>query len=197
LEKTFTGLPNSSSSEYRIDFEYEPLVSGAQPHDFLRIRNLRHISSDLIRVEVKHDPDDCLADFEATSGGLSPFYKIESSLGAAPRLGNLASSLFGLISISYAQTTDTIIQLLRSPDRAAVSKRQKALASDPARYLTFINQILGSDSPEDDQVKIFILDALRNYSPRVYKLPDPTLERVLSLTYSMLRTFDRQPAHTL
>ena len=135
------------------------MVPGRQPHDFLTIRNLKNVDPSRIRVEVRHDPDSCLAELESNAPGPSPFYRVESrTANSTPTstlpAGTFARLLTGLIpqSIAGSDDAENLLRLLRSPDRGIVTKGQLQLANHPEKYLGAIDSILASDSANDRQI---------------------------------------------
>jgi hypothetical protein len=198
IDKGFR-LHNAGGSEYRIDFEYNPLVSKAQPHDRLTIRNLTNIQKKHLHIDVSHSPDECLSDIATNV----EFYSILGAVAQQdePQAGGREFS-FGLISSARAAANDPefdlVFQILGGTDKALTSKAQSILVSklnDPAvkeRYLEKIGQLLDGAQPSNAQSIINILQALRS-APTTYRLPNDMLRKVLALTHAPIQNL-RQAA---
>lgn len=168
--------------KYNIEFEYDPLVqSGSQVQDQLTIKNLVNIDRSQLRYEVKHLPENCLRDTGVVgSQSAMPFVRWAGKTSYHDNKWNIG--LLDLVVSAYAQPKIfDPLRFLSSQDRSLLSRAQAQIAAHPERYVQAIDALLSVDT-EESQI-INALDALRDASPKTYRLPDDSLRKLIQLTY--------------
>ncbi len=177
------GAYKRGAQKYNISFDYDPLVqSGSQMQDQLTIKNLVNIDRDQLRHEVKHVPENCLRETAVVgSESATPFVKLVDN--TSYRDNKWDTGFLSLVTEASAQQkTFDPLRYLSSKDKSLASRAQSQIASNPKRYVQAIGALLSAEI--DESAIINALDALRDATPKTYRLPDDSLRKLLQLTYS-------------
>jgi hypothetical protein len=185
-------FPNIGNARHQIDFEYEPIVDKRTPYDRLILKNFHNVDPKKVRVEVKHDPDNCVAGIIASSDQKQPFYSIEASAASSDKVMSALASFFSLKAWAGFVNEVSPDVLLKAPELSG--KARILIGKNPDAYVAAIDRLLSAPERNGPAI-ITALEGLRDSPAGTFRLPDNVLEKLVRVAYSGPRDI-RQAART-